>query len=95
MMVLSLVCSTSLDSRDRSACVRVLIHHKFIRNHPAKEAFIAVLEYVLLSHPTKGHNGNLSGLGFDRVVLETEVANLAFKRPIQSLHLERECTPDR
>jgi RimJ/RimL family protein N-acetyltransferase len=85
----------SVGSHDRSTRVGVLIHHKFTRNHYAKEAFIAVLDYVVLGHPTKGHNGNLSGLGFDRVVLETEVANLAFKRLIQSLLLDRERTPDR
>ncbi|KAH8746567.1 hypothetical protein BGZ57DRAFT_862204 [Hyaloscypha finlandica] len=82
---------------DCGAFIGIIIHHEARRHSFSKEAFIAILDYILLGHPTTLRNGNLGGLGLRKAFIETAVANSAFRGLMESLHLkrfEREGTPD-
>ena len=82
------VLSIQLFNYEETAEVGLLIHHELNRQHYAKEALFAVLDYVLLGNSVPIHGGALGGLGLERVVMEGEVAEVQFKKLLQSLHIE-------
>ncbi|KAE9372655.1 hypothetical protein N431DRAFT_339621 [Stipitochalara longipes BDJ] len=83
------------DPSDCGAYIGIIIHYEARGHHFSKEAFISVLDYILLGHPTTLRNGNLGGLGLRNAFIETAVANKAVVGLMESLHLkllEREAT---
>jgi RimJ/RimL family protein N-acetyltransferase len=82
---------------DCGAYIGIIIRHEARGRHFSKEAFITVIDYILLGHPTILRNGNLGGLGLRKAFIETAVANKAPRGLMESLYLkrlEREATPD-
>jgi RimJ/RimL family protein N-acetyltransferase len=85
------------DHSDCGAYTGIMIHHEARRHKFAKEALIAVLDYILLGEPRPLRNGNLAGLGLLKAHIETGMENEAFRKLMEELHLkhlEREATPD-
>jgi hypothetical protein len=85
------------NSSDCGAYTGIIIHHEARGHRFSKEAYIAVLDYILLGHPTTLRNGNLGGLGLPNVHIETAEADKAFIKLMEQLHLshlQREATPD-
>jgi len=82
---------------DCGSKITIVIHHEARGHRFGKEALIAILDYILLGHPTTLRNGNLGGLGLHKAFIETAVANDTFRGLMEGLHLkrlEREATPD-
>jgi RimJ/RimL family protein N-acetyltransferase len=85
------------DPSDCGAYIGIIIHHEARGQYFSKEAFIAVLDYILLGQPTTLRNGNLGGLGLRKAFIETAVENKALRGLMESIYLkrlEREATPD-
>ncbi|KAE9369169.1 hypothetical protein N431DRAFT_510673 [Stipitochalara longipes BDJ] len=85
------------DPNDPVAYIGIVIHHEVAQHKFGKEAFISVLDYILLGQPTKMSNGNLCGLGMSKAFVETGMKNDGLPGLMGSLHLKhlaREGTPD-